>query len=265
VGTLFSVAQTVIPGTNDAQPLGELWRLYVYGTQHFWFLWAVFIIFMVVGLLDGNRWLDRPRSRTLALAGATAVAMLVRVDTDAALFSFNGFLRLLPFFLIGYFLPLGYRMGTQTTAAIAACAAVLLAVKQAVLLDRIDLSSVLDRALSFSIGATVVLLLLVHRDRLTVGALAWLGQFAFGIYLLHVFGSAGSRILAEKASIHHEVPLFLLGMVCAIGLPIGFELAFGRFPWISWPILGQKPRPTSSTVPTRHATVTAAPSPAAPG
>jgi fucose 4-O-acetylase-like acetyltransferase len=266
VGTVFSVTQTYIPGTNNAQPIGEIWRLYLYGTQHFWFLWSIFLIFLLVGVLDGNRWLDGSRGRALVLAAALVAVVVVRVGPDADVFSFNGFLRLLPFFLIGSFLPLGYRMRAPATVALVAVALALLAVKQLILLDRLELSVFPDRMLSVAIGVASVLLLLVHRERLKVRFLAWLGPFAFGVYLLHVFGSAGSRILAKGASIHHEVPLFLLGMVCAVGLPIAFELLLGRYPWISWPVLGQKPRPTASARAAGSAPdVPAAPSPVAPG
>src|SRR5690606_6901179 len=46
VGTLFAVAQTYTPGANDAV---ENWRLlHILPVAHFWFIEAIFIIFMIM-------------------------------------------------------------------------------------------------------------------------------------------------------------------------------------------------------------------------
>jgi peptidoglycan/LPS O-acetylase OafA/YrhL len=98
------------------------------------------------------------------------------------------------------------------------------------------------KAVSLAVGASAVFSLLLLRRVLRVPFLAWLGQFAFGIYLLHVFGAAGTRVALQRLGVDQELTVFLACLVIAMGLPIVFELTAGRIGWISWAVLGQKPR-----------------------
>ena len=83
--------------------------------------------------------------------------------------------------------------------------------------------------------------LLAVRRHLESRFLVWIGGFSFGIYLLHQLGGQGARIAAQLLGLDSPVPLFAIGMLAGVGLPILFELTFGRFPAVSWTVLGQKP------------------------
>ncbi len=80
------------------------------------------------------------------------------------------------------------------------------------------------------------------REPLKSVFLARLGCYADTIYLLHVFGAAGMRILLSKLGIEEPVVVFVACMFAALGLPIVFEQRLGGVRWISWAFLGQKPR-----------------------
>lgn len=54
--------------------------------------------------------------------------------------------------------------------------------------------------------------------------LAELGYYAYGIYLFHVFGTAGSRIISKWFGIHNLLPLFIIGLIFGLGIPILVEL-----------------------------------------
>lgn len=244
VCTVFFLVQMLAPGVNRRPELPDLPGAYLYGYQHLWFLQAIFLVFVVVAILDSVALLDRARTWSLVTAGALALFVLAHVPAAAAVFSVNGFLRLLPFFLLGY--------GAHRHAAALLRPAVLLATAAAfvpvyalrlyLLAAGVDLPDELSRALS----ATVALLLLIGvlgiRRHLASRRLAWLGSFSFGIYLLHVFGTSASRVVAVHLGLDSTVLLFALGLAAGLALPIAFELSAGRYRPISWAFLGQRPR-----------------------
>jgi peptidoglycan/LPS O-acetylase OafA/YrhL len=53
--------------------------------------------------------------------------------------------------------------------------------------------------------------------------LANLGYYAYGIYLFHVFGTAGSRIVSKLLGVESLFLLFLIGMLFGLGFPIILE------------------------------------------
>jgi len=51
-----------------------------------------------------------------------------------------------------------------------------------------------------------------------------IGYYAFGIYLFHVLGTAGSRIILKKYDVDERYILFTMGLIFGIGIPIVIEL-----------------------------------------
>ncbi len=244
VGTLFFFVQFVVPGTNGESEPGDLWRIYVFGYQHFWFLQSIFLIFVVVGLLDACGLLRTHRRWLVAFSIAALLFIAGRVPAVVNVFSLNGAIRLLPFFLLGYGLH-RYAQHIERrailTVSVAAFAVVFL-VRLWTLGETGAVGGVALRSLSLSVGVFGLVTLMLARQRLRSVRLAWLGQYAFGIYLLHVFGSAGTRIALGALGLDSDVVVFLVGMVGALGLPIVLEVLFGGVAWISWAVFGQRPR-----------------------
>jgi hypothetical protein len=96
VGTLFAVVQAVTPGANMA--VEHWWLLHIVPVGHFWFLEALFIVFLVVILLEHLKALSTP-------AGFAAVwalsAVLFDYFSPPNYFGAQGAVYLLPFFLAG--------------------------------------------------------------------------------------------------------------------------------------------------------------------
>jgi peptidoglycan/LPS O-acetylase OafA/YrhL len=109
------------------------------------------------------------------------------------------------------------------------------------LLSGADVPPVAARLLSLCVGATGLMSLFLLRRSLTNAALAWLGPFAFGVYLLHVFSAAAARILLESLGIEANPLLFVVCLAAGIGLPVLFQMIFARYALVSWLVLGQKP------------------------
>lgn len=244
VGSVFFLMQIAVPGTNSPSRVSEIWMVPLYGYGPYWFLLSIFLIFAVVGLLDVVHALDSIRTWAAAVVVSGAAYVLISPD-GLSLFSISGALRLLPFFLIGYGL---HRFGSPTAdsprmfAGIAALLTVLYAARIATVVGDRGLAPVSTRALGLVVGVAAVVLLMALRHRLSAPPLAWLGQFSFAVYLLHVFGAAGSRILLDRVGVSSPVLIFVVALVVAIAVPVAFELTLGRVRMISWAVLGQRPR-----------------------
>jgi peptidoglycan/LPS O-acetylase OafA/YrhL len=72
------------------------------------------------------------------------------------------------------------------------------------------------------IGLTGIFLIFFIRKSNRI--LAELGYYSYGIYLFHVFGTAGSRIVSRWIGIEGLFPLFLIGLLLGLGFPILLEL-----------------------------------------
>jgi len=50
-----------------------------------------------------------------------------------------------------------------------------------------------------------------------------IGYFAYGIFLFHIFGTAGSRILLGSMGVESTMVLFMSGVLAGVGMPIIIE------------------------------------------
>lgn len=240
VGTSFALLQALIPGTNNSWDLTQLWQVYAFGLWHFWFLQAIFVLLVGIGLANAFGWLRTGRSIGWTLVVATVLTVCVRVPDAYAFFSINGVLRLAPYFVLGYGLRVAWSSFTHRRAVLVA-AVVLFCLRAAEIVLDVDLPQLVSAVLGVALGGAGIAALILYRERLRLRALALLGYFSFGIYLLHVFGVAPTRILLERIGVGWQAAVFGLCLTVGIALPVLFEMTLGRVRWLSWAVLGQKP------------------------
>jgi glucan biosynthesis protein C len=242
VGGTFYITQALIPGVNSPPELSEIWHVAVYSYAHFWFLHALMLIFLLIVALElaGAMASFRGWLACAAIAFTAAAANW----SPSPIFALDSAIYMLPFFLWGLGI---YRFREafdrrDVTLAMLGITIATVAVRQLTLAGVMQLPIGRQDAITLVAGLAACALLLHVRFR--ISWLAKIGAFSYGIYLLHVFGTGGSRIVLAKAGITNEVVLFTIGLAAGIAFSIVAELilsksaiartlVFGRrFEWI---------------------------------
>ena len=226
VSTLFFVLQMVVPNTNDKPQLTDIFSIYFFSYAHFWFLQAIFCIFVVIALLEKAGLLLTLRSYGLVFAMALAASFAWESFPD--LFSLDRAMQLFPFFLLGLGL---YRFSEQlitrgNVMTMAVVLAILVGIDQAYLFALIDLDEPDVALVGTALGLAAISLLIARRFYFK--PLAWLGYFSFEIYLFHVFGTAGARIGLNKLQVHDAWVVFTVSMLLGLFLPVAFKVVLER-------------------------------------
>ena len=231
VGSIFALMQNATPGAN--QRITDWWLLHIVPVAHFWFLEALFIVFLLVVAMEHWRLLDSPQR----FAGVWTVSVLAFLFVHAtAYFAVSGAVYLMPFFLAGLAckrFDLHAVPARWLAAAVLALAALWLAA----------LPQSLDQGLSLPgllAGLSAAFLLL--RSGWRWRALAYVGSFSFAIYLMHVFFTAGSRMAFTRLGVANLYVLLVLGTLLGIAGPMLAALLIGRSARLKLWLLGEAPR-----------------------
>jgi peptidoglycan/LPS O-acetylase OafA/YrhL len=242
VGGAFYITQALTPGVNSPPELSEIWHVAVYSYAHFWFLHALLLIFLLVVTLELAGVMASFRGWLLsAVIAFTAAAANWK---PSPIFALDSAIYMLPFFLWGLGI---YRFRNifdrrDVTLVMLGIAIVTVAARQLTLAGVMHLP--IDRQDTITLVAGLAACALLLHVRFQISALAKIGAFSYGIYLLHVFGTGGSRIALGKAGITNEVVHFTIGLATGIAFSIVAELilsksavartlVFGRrFEWI---------------------------------
>jgi peptidoglycan/LPS O-acetylase OafA/YrhL len=225
VATLQYVSKAIIGGSDSPFPIRDIWRIYIFSFDQFWFSQAMMSTFVAVLFAE----------KVLKIPGPYKwpAYLLLAIIFDLAaprtgLFSLNMFSAMLPFFLMGCFL---YRLPGRLHGPEAVSIAVLvflatLTTQQLLWFGVLALTGQQTLVLQLLEGLSFIFLL--FRFRWTSPRLAVLGGFSYPIYLFHVFGTAGSRMVATRLGIGERDILLAIGIACGLSLPIAIDLAFRR-------------------------------------
>jgi fucose 4-O-acetylase-like acetyltransferase len=231
VGTVFAVAQTAVPGTN--RDFTDWHLMHIYPVAHFWFLEALFLIFLLVWLLDRGGHLERPRTYLLAFAAAAVVHLTV---PGTRLLGVEGALYLLPYFLGGLAVT---RFGLwqslqQPVLKFAVVAIAVFAVVQMGLPEPHP-----PRRTMWMLTAGLALCALCLAIRPSSFLLARIGVASYAIYLFHPFFTAGTRIALENAGV--AVSALQLGLALLLGIvgPMLAERLASERRWTALLLLGR--------------------------
>ena len=237
VGTLHFLVQHIIPGTNANYEITDIWKIYLFKYEHFWFLQSIFLIFVIISVID-NYQLISTEKKWLVVFLTCVLLRLTMPYLQGNFFSFKGFLNLLPFFVLGCGIERYKDLFNNRLVVRGLLIIFILAVSihQLYLLNGKSFDR-LDYAIMSFLVACPGIILLFH-IRKNVPVLSKLGYFAYGIYLFHVFGTAGSRIILMHLNITNITFLFFVGLLAGLGLPIVFEYFIEKSPLLRTVFLG---------------------------
>lgn len=237
VGVPFSVLQAVGPGVNkDVSVMDALLSFYV-PINHFWFLQAVFIIFMFVGLLEWRGLLRTPTRLYLLFAFAAAVFLLPAFPVDA--FGINGAIYLLPFFVAGMIGQEKVSELKQTFKVIGPLVFVLISLTL-LYVAAVDRELIIDRRSLIGLTVGCVSCIALLSSDMRSKALTWLGGYSYAIFLFHVLFAATSRSILGRLGVKDESVLVFCGLTCGLLGPVVLSMIFSRFNFTSVLFLGER-------------------------
>lgn len=239
VGSAFVALQAAVPETDVRLGLRELPWLLVVPYAHFWYLYALAWVFLVVGSLDALGLLAR-RDRLLGLVIAALALRASGVLATPVLGLWHA-QNLLPFFLVGLWMRrFPFRGGWRFALVLLVLGASGVVLREWHWPAQTWSSDLELWAIRTTVGATGIAACLQFRRPWK--PLALLGSFSYGIYLLHVFGTAGARILLQRAGVASLPVLGVAGLLLGVLLPIAVERVIERWPWLVLLVLGRRPR-----------------------
>jgi len=223
VATVQFLLKALVPDVNNPVYVADIWKIYVMPFDQFWFLQALFLVFITVALLEKFQLLKSWKGYTIIFLVSCALFLYFPLFTPV--FSFNRFIYLLPFFLFGIGLN---RYGhilhqPRVNFTVLFVFIVLVFIQQFSWYDMLDVETKKRSMLSLAIGLTGIYLLFQYR--VEIPWLAWLGYYAFGIYL---FGTAGSRILINYISAPASYIIFIISLIFGLIVPIVYEFIIMR-------------------------------------
>jgi peptidoglycan/LPS O-acetylase OafA/YrhL len=237
VGVPFSVLQAIAPGVNkDVGLIQALLSFYV-PVNHFWFLQAVFIIFMFVGFLQWRGLLQTMTRLYLLLLFSAVAFLLPPFSIDA--FGINGAFYLLPFFVTGMICHEKVAVIKQSLKVIGPVVFVLISIAL-LYIAAVDRELIVDRrslvGLLVGCASCVALLSSDMRSK----ALIWLGGYSYAIFLFHVLFAASSRFAFGRLGITDHSILVIGGVLCGLLGPVLLSNVFSRFALTSVLFLGER-------------------------
>ncbi|MEZ5931581.1 MAG: acyltransferase [Alphaproteobacteria bacterium] len=223
--TLYVGMQMLVPGTNRSY---SLFLLYTgYPIAHFWFLESLLLIFLVLIPLEQGGLL-RTRMVFLLIFSSACLISLLKFQPTLR-FSINGAIYLAPYFLAGVAMHrFGFeRAGLPARAVVALLALAGIGATQLGLSGLIEMDLGRQSLVGFAAGMTSVAALFLFRWRSDV--LATIGVHSYAIYLFHVFGTAGTRIVFERLGLASQEMHLVLGLAAGIAAPIVLEKLLQRY------------------------------------
>lgn len=230
MGTLFALAQSFIPGTNGT--IENWWLLHIEPVGHFWFLQALFIIFVILVGLERSGLLATPARFAMVFAASLVLFAFAHLPHY---FAAKGVVYLLPFFLSGLACHrFAIRSNTMRWLAVA------LAIDAMVWLWAGPSNTAMALLARLTIGLAGAFLLL--RSGWQNRWLALVGGYSFVIYLMHVFFTAASRMFFSAWGLSDPYALTILGTIAGVAGPIVAAGVLARFARLEFLLLGQVTR-----------------------
>ncbi len=229
VSSLQYLVNVFLPQVNNSAKLQDMWAIYFYPYAQFWFLQALFIIFIIISVLERLKITTDFRFWILSLV--CSVAMLLTLGPvwhQIDLFGIGGCLYLFPFFLLGLGLQRFPNIILQKPLPLILFITLIcgMLMQQLNWYELVNCVKQQYGLISVVVGISGISLLFYVRR--PVKFLAKIGYFSYAIYLFHIFGTAGSRIVLRLTGCENVALFFVCGVIAGIGVPVIIETVLLR-------------------------------------
>jgi glucan biosynthesis protein C len=241
ISTLLFFSRMIIPGTNYNPEISDLPRNIILPYDVYWYLYSLFLIFLVITVLDTQRFFHRIEGWSITLISSFVILFITEnfLDEIPNLFSFKGAAYLFPFFLmgIGIFRFKDFLLNDKMTFLLLPVFVAGIIIQQMTWFGYFPIQEK-HSVLGMTVGITSILLL--FKLKLKNNLLTWIGGYAYGIFLFHVFFTGGTRIVLLKTGIENQWTIAILGVLSAILFSILAETVISKFNVSRFYFLGLK-------------------------
>jgi len=225
--------------TTSHVPIGVLYKILWVPIVPYWFLYALF--FSHVGYL-AIRKLSHALQLAIALGAYFLTLLLIQRLGPSVPIIVPETTRAFVFFVLGVVTVnqvkrFGWRTALAATAVFVATAVVVYQSSQH--WPNLVGAGVMLGVACAGISATLAWSrLLAWHPGLAVKTLSFLGRYSMSIYVIHIFITAGLRIILKKAGAHdtvgYAVAEIALGTALGVAIPLGINWAVSRFALDRW-------------------------------
>jgi len=233
------ISKSILPGVNNPTDLQEIWKVAVYPYEHYWFLQAIFVIFLLVGVLDYLKIIGSFRSWVILFICSIIVSIgYADFKLSITFFSIGHATYLLPYFIIGYGLVVfRNNLFTKRIVNIALFAFFVAYLCQNYLWFSSELAPSSPRSmLGVIVSSTACFLLMYYRKPIWGARI--IGSYAFTIYLYQGFALSLARRISQLFSIQNPHIYFIFMISFAIAFGITVAVLVSKIPTLRKLMLG---------------------------
>ena len=230
VGSAFALLRARTSGVTVDTDF--LLRMHLTSNDQFWFLKALFWIFLVIVVLERLGALRRPAGFAGVLAASAGLFIFWK---SPDVFAISGAVYLLPYFLVGMALQ-RFALNGRGSLAVAGGALLIAAALSWSVFGQPENRFTIAAKLLWGCGLGFLLM----RSRMRNRWLAWIGRESFAIYLFHVFFTAATASALIAIGVRDVGVLLAAGLVMGVGMPMVAARVIRRSALLDLLLLGEK-------------------------